>query len=136
MFCMILVNSSSILSASVRMQPRILKGWKIYRIKVSHTLSNCTPYLLLWLANNPNKTETSNAEALGSFHQVGTDKSHWLRKAATNTWSVLARLSLSSAMFSPMKMLGFSNRMFNSSSIQSKHFFHMSGCRGASRGFS
>lgn len=34
-------------------------------------------------------------------------------------------------MFSPMKMFGFSNRMFSSSSIQSRHFFHMSGYRGA-----
>lgn len=78
---------------------------------------------------------------LGSYHQVGGAggvKSHWLRKAAhyrktaSNTWSALARLSLSSAMFSPMKMLGFSNRTFNSSSIQSRHFFHMSACKGAS----
>lgn len=43
------------------------------------------------------------------------------------TWeSVMARFSLSSAMFSPIKMLLLLKRMSSSSSMQSRHFFHIS----------
>lgn len=106
-------------------------------MKVINIFSNYTPDLLLQLANKAIKIKTLNAEALKSYiklewsNPIGREKPAITKKQWT-TWSVVVRLSLSSAMFSPMKMFGFSNRMFSSSSIQSRHFFHMSGYRGAS----
>lgn len=106
-------------------------------MKVINIFSNYTPDLLLQLANKAIKIKTLNAEALKSYiklewsNPIGREKPAITKKQWT-TWSEVVRVSLSSAMFSPMKMFGFSNRMFSSSSIQSRHFFHMSGYRGAS----